>query len=211
MRAGRVTPEYFQASTRSGPTGLTDADILDIKAYLFTRTPVARPNEPPGVVPPFGWRFMVPVWKAVYFTPGPLPPDPAKSAQWNRGAYVVKALGHCGECHTPRDILGGPKVSMTLAGTGKGPDGGIVPNITPDEETGIGKWSDADLEDLFKLGMLPDADFVGDVMGEVVDETTSKLTSAALKAVILYLRSVNPVRHRVEPKKKSNSSAARGR
>ncbi len=213
MRLG-IAPDgrhYFPVFPYPSYTGLTDADILDIKAYLFTRPPVARPNEPHGAAPPFGWRFMVPVWKALYFTPGPFRPDKARSAEWNRGAYLVRALSHCGECHTPRNILGGPKAGMTLAGTGKGPEGGIVPNITPDKETGIGRWSDADIKDLFKLGMLPDGDFVGGPMGEVVDETTSRLKDADLKAVILYLRSLKPVRHRVEQKKKGKSGAARNR
>ena len=113
------------------------------------------------MAPPFGWRFLVPLWKALYFTPGPFRPDPGRSGQWNRGAYLVTALGHCGECHTPRDGWGGAKV-----------------------------------------GMLPDGDFVGDVMGDVVDETTGRLKVADLKAIILYLRSLPPVFHRIERKKK---------
>ena len=102
-------------------------------------------------------------------------------------------------------------LGMALAGTGKGPEGGIVPNITPDKETGIGKWNDGELEDLFKSGMLPDGDFIGNPMGEVVDETTSRLSDTDLKAVILYLRSLKPVRHRVERKKKGKSGATRDR
>ena len=118
------------------------------------------------------------------------------------GAYLVEALAHCGECHTPRDWLGGPKAGMAFAGTTNGPEGGLIPNITPDKETGIGRWSDGDLEELFKSGMLPDGDFVGDVMGDVVDDTTGRLNDADIKAIILYLRSVAPVSHRIERKKK---------
>ena len=90
---------------------------------------------------------------------------------------------------------------MKLAGTPSGPEGGIIPNITPDQETGIGGWSDADLRSLFKMGMKPDFDFVGGAMGEVVANTTSRLTDADLAAVIVYLRSLSPVRHQVRRKK----------
>ena len=193
---------YFPVFPYPSYTGITDRDLLDIKAYIFTLPKAAAANRPHDVGPPFGWRFLVPLWKAIYFTPGPFRPEKAESDEWNRGAYLVTALGHCAECHTPRDWLGGPKAGMALAGTTKGPEGGLIPNITPDKETGIGRWSDGDLQENLKSGMLPDGDFVGDVMGEVVDETTGRLKVADLKAIILYLRSVAPVFHRIERKKK---------
>ena len=204
LRRG-VAPDgrhYFPVFPYPSYTGITERDILDLKAYLFTRPPAKTANKPHDAAPPFGWRFLVPLWKALYFTPGPFRGDPARSAQWNRGAYLVTALGHCAECHTPRDGLGGPKAGMALAGTTKGPEGGLIPNITPDKETGIGRWSDGDLQEVLKSGMLPDGDFVGDVMGDVVDETTGRLKVADIKAIIHYLRSVAPVFHRIERKKK---------
>ena len=204
LRQG-VAPDgrhYFPVFPYPSYTGITERDILDLKAYLFTRPPAKTANKPHDAAPPFGWRFLVPLWKALYFTPGPFRDDPARSAQWNRGAYLVTALGHCAECHTPRDGLGGPKSGMALAGTTKGPEGGLIPNITPDKETGIGRWSDGDLQEVLKSGMLPDGDFVGDVMGDVVDETTGRLKVADIKAIIHYLRSVAPVFHRIERKKK---------
>lgn len=204
LRQG-VAPDgrhYFPVFPYPSYTGITDRDLLDLKAYLFTRPPAKTANKPHDAVPPFGWRFLVPLWKALYFTPGPFRADPERSRQWNRGAYLVTALGHCGECYTPRDVLGGPLPGMALAGTTKGPEGGLIPNITPDKETGIGRWSDGDLQEILKSGMLPDGDFVGDVMGDVVDETTGRLKVADLKAIILYLRSVAPVFHRIERKKK---------
>ena len=204
LRQG-VAPDgrhYFPVFPYPSYTGITDRDLLDLKAYLFTRPPAKTANKPHDTAPPFGWRFLVPLWKSLYFTPGPFRADPGRSRQWNRGAYLVTALGHCSECHTPRDGLGGAKAGMALAGTTKGPEGGLIPNITPDKETGIGRWSDGDLHEILKTGMLPDGDFVGDVMGEVVDETTGRLKIADLKAIILYLRSLPPVFHRIERKKK---------
>ena len=204
LRQG-VAPDgshYFPVFPYPSYTGITDRDLLDLKAYLFTLPAAKTVNKPHDVSPPFGWRFLVPVWKALYFTPGPFRPDPGRSEEWNRGAYLVTALGHCGECHTPRGALGAPTAGMALAGTTEGPEGGLIPNITPDKETGIGRWPDGDLEELLKSGMLPDGDFVGDAMGDVVDDTTGRLKGTDLKAIILYLRSLPPVFHRIERKKK---------
>ena len=196
---------YFPAFPYPSYTAMTERDMLDLKAYLFTLAPVARADTPHELAPPFGWRFLVSIWKALYFTPGAYRPDPAKGEQWNRGAYLVRALGHCGECHTPRDMLAGPKPGMALAGTEAGPEGGpeggIVPNITPDDETGIGRWSEGELNGLLELGALPNGDFVGGQMGEVVDDVTGKLTDADRRAIIAYLKALKPVRHQVRRKK----------
>ncbi|MFQ5764031.1 MAG: c-type cytochrome [Rhodospirillales bacterium] len=209
LRLG-VAPDgghYFPVFPYPSYTGITDRDLLDIKAHIFTLEPVARPNEPHDANPPFGWRFLLGPWKWLFFTPGPFRPDPGQDDQWNRGAYLVRALGHCGECHTPRNALGAARDDMALAGTAAGPEGGVIPNITPDRETGIGKWSDGDMLALLKLGMRPNADFVGDLMGEVVDGTTSRLGDADRRAIIRYLRAVAPVRHRVEaPKNKEKKN-----
>lgn len=193
---------YFPVFPYPSYTGVADRDLLDIKAYLFTQPAAAVPNKKHDVGAPFGWRFMVPLWKFLYFAPGPYRADPAKGDEWNRGAYLARALGHCGECHTPRDALGGKKKDMEFAGTTAGPEGGIVPNITPDRETGVGRWKDSQIEELLKSGMQPDADFVGGQMGEVVDENTGRLTDADRRALIAYLRSLPPVHHQVRKAKK---------
>ena len=192
---------YFPVFPYPSYTGMTDADLTDIKAYIFTLPAIAKANKPHQVTAPFGWRFLLPIWKALYFSPGPFRPDAAKGQEWNRGAYLVNAVGHCGECHTPRDALGGKKTTMALAGTSQGPEGGLIPNITPDKQTGIGRWPDADLEELLQTGMLPDGDFVGSEMGEVVDQATSRLSGADRKAIMIYLRSLPAVNNKVESKK----------
>ncbi len=197
---------YFPSFPYPSYTAMTDEDMLDLKAYLFTLAPLAKANKTHDLSPPFGWRPLVWFLKALYFTPGAYRPDPAKAEQWNRGAYLVRALGHCGECHTPRDVFGGRKRDMELAGTTAGPEGGIIPNITPDAETGIGRWSDRDILSLLELGALPDADFVGGQMGEVVHEVTGKLTDADRRAIVVYLKSLTPVRHQVKRKKSAPSA-----
>jgi mono/diheme cytochrome c family protein len=108
----------------------------------------------------------------------------------NRGAYLVNALGHCGECHTPRTFMGGPKRERYLAGTDKGPEGKGVANITPAR---LKKWSDAELRDFLQTGMTSDGDVTSETMGEVVTNTTSQLAPADLAALIAYLRSIPPV------------------
>ena len=188
---------YFPVFPYPSYTGMTDADIRDLKAYIFTLPPAPRPNKEHEVSPPFGWRFLMTFWKWLFFDPGPLVPDPAIEARLNRGAYLVRAMGHCGECHTPRNMFGALDQEMSFAGTSQGPGGGVVPNITPDRETGIGSWSADDLDTLFTLGMTPDGDFVGGEMGEVVENTTSRLTPDDRDAMIAYLRSLSPISNRV--------------
>lgn len=183
---------YFPVFPYGSFTKMTDQDILDLKAYIFSLPPVSQPNREHEIDFPFGWRFSVWFWKQLNFTEGPFVPDAARSAAWNRGAYLVEALAHCGECHTPRGSLGGLETSLALSGTTDGPDGEKVPNITPDQETGIGSWSPKDVVRVLKTGQLPDGDFVGSVMGEVVNGT-SKLTDADREAIAAYLQSVPPI------------------
>ncbi len=194
---------YFPVFPYGSYTLMSDGDIGDLWAYMRTLPPAAQANKPHAASPPFGWRFLVSLWKALYFTPGPYRPNPEKDQVWNRGAYVATALGHCGECHTPRNALGGFQADRIFAGAAEGPEGGSIPNITPDRKTGIGRWSKDDLKTMLTDGMLPDGDFVGGGMGEVVDNTTSRLTGPDLEALMTYVRSLPPIVHQVVKPKPS--------
>lgn len=194
---------YFPVFPYASYTLMSDGDMLDIKAYLFSLPPAANPNRPHQMSFFFSSRFMVNGWNVVNFKEGPMKPVPEKGMAWNRGAYLVEALGHCRECHTPRDRLGGFRNHQHLAGTKDGPGGEAMPNITPDKQTGIGKWPDADLKALFSIGMLPDGDFVGGGMAEFVTNTASKWTKDDVQSVIVYLRSLKPVSNEIKSKKKS--------
>ena len=196
---------YFPVFPYASYTLMTDPDIRYLWAYIASLPPRATPNKPHRVDPPFGWRWLVPLWKWLYFNPGAITPDQGRSGRWNRGAYLVRALGHCAECHTPRGLLGGPLADMDMAGTRQGPEGGSVPNITPDADTGIGRWSKSDTHSLLKMGMTPDGDFVDGAMGEVVDGTTGRLTEPDLRAMIDYLRSLPAISNRVEKEKKAGT------
>jgi mono/diheme cytochrome c family protein len=191
MRQG-VRPDganYFPAFPYPSYTKVSDADLRDLWAYLRSLAPSPQASRPHDLGFPFRWRFPVTAWKWLYFEPGPFVADPKAAAAVNRGAYLVQALGHCGECHTPRNVLGGPRGDRYLAG-GKGPEGKNVPNLTP---TRLKAASDKDLKDLLTTGLKPDGDVPAKAMAEVIENTTSKLSPEDLSAVIAYLRSLPPL------------------
>lgn len=181
-------------------TNLADADIDDLYAYLMSLPAAPDPDKPHQVKPPFGWRSLLAFWRGLFFTAGPLKTDPAKDADWNRGNYLVHAVAHCEECHTPRNALGAVKTSLAFSGNIGGPDGQNAPNITSDVATGIGDWSVGDIERLLKTGMTPESDQVGSGMKAVV-RGTSKLTEADRHAIAVYLKSVPPIHVDLPPLK----------
>ncbi|HUN52727.1 MAG TPA: cytochrome c [Candidatus Sulfotelmatobacter sp.] len=188
--------DLFPVLPYTSYTRMSDADALAIKAYLFSLPPVHQENKPHDVKP-FAWRFPVKFWKWLFFTPGDFKPDPAASAEVNRGAYLVTALAHCGECHTPRNFAGALRTSLPLAGTADGPEGERAPNITPDKATGIGKWSADDLVTLLKTGTKPDFDNVQGTMAAAIDDGFKYLTDTDLQAIAAYILSRPPIDHLV--------------
>ena len=190
---------YFPIFPYTSYTNMTPEDARAIKAYLSSLTPVARPSRAHDIRFPFGWRFAQTFWKLLFFEPGPLRAEPDKPAEWNRGGYLVRALVHCAECHTPRNPLGGMDRARWLAGAPSGAQGDATPNITPDEETGLGRWSAEEIVDYLETGMDPDGDFAGSSMAEVIDHSTGKLSAADRAAIATYLRSVPAIRHKKSP------------
>ena len=180
-------------------TNMTPDDARAIKAYLFSLAPVARPDRALDIRFPFSWRFAQTFWKLLFFEPGPFRAAPDKPAEWNRGAYLVRALVHCPECHTPRNPLGGMDRDRWLAGAPSGTQGDATPNITPDGETGIGRWSAEEIVDYLETGMDPDGDFAGSSMAEVIDHSTGKLSAEDRAAITAYLRSIPAIRHKKSP------------
>ena len=176
---------YFPAFPYPSFAGMSDTDVRDLWAYLRSLAPTNNPNRAHELRFPFGWRFLVTFWKWMYFTPGPFIPAPQASAVVNRGAYLVGVLGHCGECHTPRNLLGGLKTDSLFAGAKIAE--GRVPNLTP---TRLKKWSDAGLKEYLLTGQTPGGDIAAEPMSEVITNTTSQLTADDLMATIAYLRSV---------------------
>jgi mono/diheme cytochrome c family protein len=191
---------YFPVFPYTAFTKMTEPDLLALKAYLFSLPPVEQANKPPDLLPPFGWRFTIRFWKWLYFQPGKFQPDPTQPPAWNRGAYLATALAHCGECHTPRNLLGGLKTHMSYAGAVDGPEGELAPNITPDTETGIGEWSHADVTWFLQTGFKPDGDDTQGLMSELIDHGYKYLTEADQQAIAVYLRALTPIRNKVPVK-----------
>jgi mono/diheme cytochrome c family protein len=187
MREGRRKDgaNLFPAFPYPSFTKMSDGDLKDLWAYLRSLPASATPSRPHELGFFFRWRFLITIWKWFFFTPGPLAADAAKSAVLNRGAYLVQALGHCGECHTPRNFLGAPKKDRFLGGAKLGESS--VPNITP---TRLKKLSDAELKEILTTAMTSEGDVLAESMSEVVRNTTSQLTAPDLDAMIAYLRSL---------------------
>ena len=177
---------YFPAFPYPSFTQMSDTDMRDLWAYLRTLPASTRANQPHDLGFPYGWRWLVTIWKWLFFTPGPAAPDPKLNAVQQRGAYLTTALGHCGECHTPRNFFGAVKRDRFLAG-GKGPEGKNIPNLTP---TRLKKWGDGELKDFLTTGIYSDGDVPAEAMAEVIRNTTSHLTPADLSAMIAFLRVV---------------------
>lgn len=178
---------YFPAFPYSSFTLITDTDARDLWAFVRSLPPDGLASRPHQLSFPFNLRFLVRFWNWLYFSPGPLVADAARSPALNRGAYLVGALGHCGECHTPRNFLGGRKRDRLLAGAARGPGGKSVPNLTPAK---LKKWDDNELKEFLVVGITPDGDVAAESMDEVVRNTTSQLTPEDLSALIAYLRSL---------------------
>jgi mono/diheme cytochrome c family protein len=195
LREGRRPDgaSYFPVFPYPSFTNIGDADALSIKAYLFSLKPARQANRAHDVAVPFSWRFLQTGWRLLFFREGPFRADPSHDAAYNRGAYLVTALAHCGECHTPRNMLGAVKPSLALAGTPNGPDGQAVPNITPDRATGIGDWGSDDIVTLLRTGRTPEQSAVKGAMHEAVQDGLKFLTDADLQAIATYLLAQKPV------------------
>lgn len=172
-------------------------DLRDLFAHLKT-LPAVQGRAPAHDLPfPFNIRRTLGIWKLLFLDGALFQPDPNRSAEWNRGAYLVNGPGHCAECHSPRDALGGIIKSQRFAG-GPNPEGkGWVPNIT---QKGLGDWSVKDISWLLQSGMTPDGDSVGSTMTEVV-RNTEQLNDSDRMAIATYIKSLPPVDGPERPKK----------
>ncbi|MCK1543243.1 cytochrome c [Bradyrhizobium sp. 179] len=192
---------YFPAFPYTSYRHAKREDVLDLFAYLKTLPPVAGKVRDHDVSFPFNIRRNVGIWKFLFLDGKPFVADGAKSPAWNRGAYLVNSLGHCAECHSPRNALGGIIASERFAG-GPDPEGeGWVPNIT---QKRLGEWSAKDIAYFLKTGELPDGDSVGGAMTRVI-KNTSQLPDADLAAMADYVKSLPPVDGPTPPKRKQGS------
>jgi len=211
---GAWTGEQFLAAMREGvsPAGthyypsfpyasyqrMTPKDVADLFAYIQTLPPVEGKIRGHEIRFPFNIRLALGGWKLLFADQRQFEPDPSRSAAWNRGKYLVEGPGHCAECHSPRNALGGIVADKRFGG-GPDPEGkGYVPNITP-HATGIGDWSKKDIAYLLESGFTPEYDSVGGSMTPVVGNT-SQLPAEDRAAMAEYIATLPPVEGR--PKKK---------
>ena len=171
---------------------LSEPDLADIKAFLDSLPAVSRRGLKGAGSTALLARARAALRIAATPSPGPWQPDPQKDPVWNRGAYLVAAIGRCGDCHTPRTAFGTPDAQRLLAGTPPGSGGRRVPNITPDQKTGIGNWSTDEIIGLLTDGHTPDFDFVGGLMADIV-KNTARLSEADRRAIAVFLQSVPAV------------------
>jgi mono/diheme cytochrome c family protein len=184
-------------------TRMTDEDVHDLRAFLAT-VPAVHNSVTANQLPfPFDIRAGMAAWNLLYFHPGPLQPSPNKSSEWNRGAYLVQGLGHCGACHTPKSSLGGDKTEHALRGSPV--QGWFAPNITNDSHQGLGTWSIEDIVAYLATGHNRVTAATGP-MGEVVSFSTSNMSEADLKAIATYLKD-EPGSREVSPKPTTSGSA----
>ena len=188
---------YYPAFPYTAYTGMRHEDMLDLKAYLDKVEPVAAPNKPHELRFPFSVRLFLHPWRWLFFDREPDAAAPAQDERLARGRYLVETLGHCAECHTPRNMLGSLKRGPHLAGSRYGPGGLTVPNITPDTETGIGSWSEVDLTFFLRTGFTPYGDDVQGEMREAIDDGLRHLTQDDLEAMAAYLKALPAIRNPV--------------
>jgi mono/diheme cytochrome c family protein len=177
----------YPAMPYTAYTKMSRDDVLAIRAYLNTVTPVSKAVVANTLPFPFNIRALMRVWNALYFNHGDYRPDTRKSAEWNRGAYLVDGPGHCGACHTPKTFLGGDRTDQYLRGGFL--QGWSAPDITGDSRVGVGAWSVDDLVAYLKTGHNRVSAATGP-MAEVVSLSTEQMTNADLNAIAAYLKSL---------------------
>jgi mono/diheme cytochrome c family protein len=210
---GNYTLDQFSAALRRGVradgqhlypampytsyTQVTDDDVKALYAYFMQS--VAPVDEAPSATAlpfPFNVRLSMAVWNLLFLDHGPFVPDPSKSVEWNRGAYLVRGLTHCSTCHTPRNVLMAENSSMNLAGSVVGT--WYAPNVSSDPTSGIGSWSEAEIADYLRTGHVISRAQAAGPMAEAVDNSLRHLTSDDLNAMANYLKSTPPIRDQAD-------------
>jgi mono/diheme cytochrome c family protein len=189
-----VSPDgrhYYPAFPYSSYARLKIEDAIDLAGYLKTLPPVANRVGDHELTFPFNIRRGIGLWKLLYLRTGPVVALANPSETVKRGQYIVEGAGHCGECHTPRNAIGGPELARWLGGAPVLEGAGRVPDITPDAKA-LGGWSASDIAYYLETGFTPDGDAVGGAMTEVV-ANMSKLPKPDREAIAAYLKAIPPL------------------
>jgi mono/diheme cytochrome c family protein len=203
---GRGNTKLYPAMPYTSYTYMSDADALAIKAYLFTIKPVHAPSLKNTLAFPFNQRSLMSMWSVLFNPDKRFEPHADRSPEWNRGAYLAEAMGHCGECHTPRNLFFALNNRQKFGGTVQA--GWRAYNITADRNSGVGAWSDADLTHYLSVGHADGRGTASGPMGEAVDESLSHLKPGDITAIVTYLRSVPGVVTSDLPEPRTTPAAA---
>jgi mono/diheme cytochrome c family protein len=168
-------------------TRVTREDSDAIYAYLRTVPPANTPNRPHKLRFPYDTQAALAVWRALFFRPGSFVPDPAKPAEWNRGAYLVEGLGHCIACHGTRNVLGATEEKLGLSGGLIPVENWYAPSLTSKREAGVADWPTEDVLALLRTGRSPHGSVMGP-MADVVYRSTQHLSDADLQAMAAFLK-----------------------
>ncbi|MDP9090062.1 MAG: c-type cytochrome [Pseudomonadota bacterium] len=185
---GRNNTKLYPAMPYASYTYMSDADALAIKAYLFSLKPLHAPAPKNTLTFPFNQRGLMSIWSAFFNPDRRFEPHVDRSAEWNRGAYLAEAMGHCGECHTPRNLFFALNNRQKFAGAVQ--SGWRAYNMTANRTGGVGAWSDADLAQYLSTGHAEGRGTASGPMGEAVDESLSHLKPSDITAMVAYLRTV---------------------
>jgi mono/diheme cytochrome c family protein len=203
---GRDNTKLYPAMPFASYTYMTDVDVGAIKAYLFSLQPVHAPAPENTLSFPYNQRALMGVWAALFNPDKRFEPRAARDPQWNRGAYLVEAMAHCGECHTPRNLMQALNQRQKFSGTVQA--GWRAYNITADPKSGIGAWSEADLAHYLALGHAEGRGTATGPMGEAVDHSLRYLTQSDITAMVTYVRSVSAIATSDLPEPKASPAPA---
>jgi mono/diheme cytochrome c family protein len=185
---GKGDTRLYPAMPYASYTYMSDADALAIKAYLFSLPPVKAPAPQNTLAFPFNQRALMSIWSVLFNPDQRFEPNTERSAQWNRGAYLAEAMGHCGECHTPRNLFFALNNRQKYAGAVQA--GWRAYNITSDQNSGVGSWSDGDLGHYLSMGHADGRGTAAGPMGEAVEASLKYLKPDDIGALVAYVRSV---------------------
>ena len=203
---GRDNTKLYPAMPFASYTYMTDTDAGAIKAYLFSLAPVHAPAPQNTLSFPFNQRSLMGVWALLFNPDKRFEPRPERDPQWNRGAYLVEAMEHCGECHTPRNLMQALDQRKKFSGATQA--GWRAYNITSDPKSGIGAWSEADLAHYLAVGHADGRGTATGPMGEAVDNSLQYLTPGDITAMVSYLRSVSGIATSDLPQPKAGAAPA---
>ena len=186
---------YYPVFPYTSFSAMSAADSEDLWRYLKSVQAFKTVNRKHQIKFPFSLSLAPRLWKMAFFSFKPLEFNPKKSLRWNRGMYIVEVLGHCQECHSPRNFMGALSKKTAYSGAKHPTDNGYIPNITPDPTSGIGHWDEDDISWFLETGFLPDGDITSGVMAEIVETATSQLTTGDRQAIATFLKSLRPIKN----------------